>query len=150
MMKNNQADVTFGNNLRKHREERGMSQNEFALRCNIDPTYYGRVERGEHSVTVEKCQRMASVLGLDLEGLFSYDNDEGTCSRMDTDIGAILRRHREGRRMSEAEFASMLGMEQRRYIKYERGKRSLTISECHAICKVLGIRMADLFEDMQD
>ena len=140
----NQADIAFGNSLRRHREARGMSQAEFALRSGIDPTYYGRIERGEHSATVEKCQKMATALGLDLEGLFSDDANEGICTRADVDLGAILQRYREGRKMSVAEFASLLGMEQRRYRKYERGKRSLTVSECHKICEVLSVRMADL------
>lgn len=48
-------NVQFGNVLRRIREGRHLSQEQFAELCGISRAYYGRIERGEHSVTLELC-----------------------------------------------------------------------------------------------
>lgn len=60
----------LGNIIRKHREDRGYSQNEFAILCDISRAYYGRIERGEHSITIETCQKIANVLEIPMYYLF--------------------------------------------------------------------------------
>ena len=65
------VNVALGNVLRKYREGRQMTQDEFAGICNISRAYYGRIERGEHSLTVEKCQLIATALGVRIADLFS-------------------------------------------------------------------------------
>jgi len=65
------VNAALGNVLRKYRESRGMAQDEFAELCGISRAYYGRIERGEHSPTVEKCQLIASALKIRLADLFS-------------------------------------------------------------------------------
>ena len=65
------VNVAFGNVLRKYREGRGLSQDEFAELCGISRAYYGRIERGEHSPTLEKSQQIASTLNIRLADLFS-------------------------------------------------------------------------------
>ena len=69
-MKWNNVNVQFGNVLRKIREGRGMTQEEFADLCNISRAYYGRIERGEHSVTLELCQKISEATGLSLSEIF--------------------------------------------------------------------------------
>ena len=63
-------NVALGNVLRKYREGRNLNQDEFAELCGISRAYYGRIERGEHSLTVEKCHRIASALNIRLVDLF--------------------------------------------------------------------------------
>lgn len=60
----------LGNIIRKHRESKNMSQEEFANYCKISRAYYGRIERGEHSITVETCQKIANALEIPLYCLF--------------------------------------------------------------------------------
>lgn len=43
---------------------------EFAEMCGISQAYYGRIERGEHSITIEKCYQIASALQIRLADLF--------------------------------------------------------------------------------
>ena len=69
-MKWNNVNVQFGNVLRKIREGRGMTQEEFAELCNISRAYYGRIERGEHSVTLELCKKISEATGLSLSEIF--------------------------------------------------------------------------------
>lgn len=69
-MKWNNINLQFGQILRKIREERKMSQEEFALLCGISRAYYGRIERGEHSITLEVCQKISDATGLSFSELF--------------------------------------------------------------------------------
>ena len=39
--------------------------------CGISRAYYGRAERGEHSLTVESCQKIANALNIRIADLFS-------------------------------------------------------------------------------
>jgi len=64
------VNVALGNVLRKYREGRKLSQDEFAELCGISRAYYGRIERGEHSLTIEKCHRITSALNIRLVDLF--------------------------------------------------------------------------------
>ncbi len=47
-----------------------MTQEEFAHLCGISRAYYGRIERGEHSATIELCDKIATALGLHISALF--------------------------------------------------------------------------------
>lgn len=69
-MKWKDINIQFGNILRKVREGRDMTQEEFAELCGISRAYYGRIERGEHSVTLEICQKISESTGLSFVELF--------------------------------------------------------------------------------
>lgn len=66
----NDINYQFGNTLRKHREAKGLSQEQFAELCEISRAYYGRIERGEHSITLETCKKIADALSLPISVLF--------------------------------------------------------------------------------
>ena len=63
-------NVQFGSVLRKIREGRHFSQEQFAEICGISRAYYGRIERGEHSITLELCQKISDATGLSFSELF--------------------------------------------------------------------------------
>ena len=63
-------NVRFGFEIRKYRESRNYSQEEFAEMCNISRAYYGRIERGEYNVTLKLCSQIAKSLGIRLYDLF--------------------------------------------------------------------------------
>lgn len=65
------VNIALGNVLRKYREGRGFTQDEFAAYCGLSRAYYGRVERGEHSLTIETCQKIAGTLNIRLADLFA-------------------------------------------------------------------------------
>ena len=58
--------IQFGLNLRKKREEFGISQDKLALLAEIDRSYGGRIERGEVNITLEKAYHLAEVLDCDV------------------------------------------------------------------------------------
>ncbi len=63
-------NVQFGDILRRLREARGQTQEQFAALCGISRAYYGRIERGEHSTTLDQCQRISDATGVSLAELF--------------------------------------------------------------------------------
>jgi transcriptional regulator with XRE-family HTH domain len=67
----NNINIQFGNELRKIREARGMTQEAFALYCDISRAYYGRIERGEHSATLDICRKISDALGIPISELFA-------------------------------------------------------------------------------
>lgn len=62
---------SIGEVIRKYREGRGYTQDEFANLCGISRAYYGRIERGEYNVTVKLCHKIATALGIRIYDLFS-------------------------------------------------------------------------------
>ncbi len=53
----------LGQNIRRERKSKKISQDSLALKCEIDRSYLGRIERGEVNITVAKLYRLAYVLG---------------------------------------------------------------------------------------
>ncbi len=66
MAEKDQILVKLGRNLRKAREKRGWSQEEFAFRCGVHRTYVGSVERGEYNVTILTLRKFTKALGITL------------------------------------------------------------------------------------
>ncbi|GGG74830.1 helix-turn-helix domain-containing protein [Paenibacillus radicis (ex Gao et al. 2016)] len=57
----------IGENIRNLRKERGLSQEQLALRAEINASYMGQVERGEKSPTVDVLGKIAGALNCPLE-----------------------------------------------------------------------------------
>lgn len=51
-----------GNNVRKFRKERGLSQEAFAFECGLHRTYISGVERGIRNPTVLVLEQIATAL----------------------------------------------------------------------------------------
>ena len=56
--------VRIGENLRKARENQGLSQEELASKAGVHRTYVGGVERAEYNVTVLTLLRFTKALGI--------------------------------------------------------------------------------------
>lgn len=64
-------NVKVGNKIRYFREKQGYTQNDFAGECQISRAYYGRIERGEHSITLETCEKISKTLGIQIKDFFN-------------------------------------------------------------------------------
>lgn len=53
---------TVGRNLRRYREQRGLSQEAFADVIGVHRTYLGGVERGERNLTLRSVERIAALI----------------------------------------------------------------------------------------
>jgi transcriptional regulator with XRE-family HTH domain len=61
----------FGAELRRAREQAGLSQVEVARRIGIDASYVAHVEAGRRNPTLRAMDAFARALDLDLSFLFS-------------------------------------------------------------------------------
>ncbi|MFF2480616.1 helix-turn-helix domain-containing protein [Paenibacillus sp. NPDC058071] len=57
----------IGENIRTLRKLRGLSQEQLALRAEINASYMGQVERGEKSPTIDVLGKIAGALQCPLE-----------------------------------------------------------------------------------
>lgn len=60
-----------GRNLRKHREELGLSQEKFAEILRFHRTYVGALERGERNLSLGSLQHLGALLGVDPRDLLN-------------------------------------------------------------------------------
>lgn len=61
--------LTFGENVRKARKEKGISQEKLAQLANMDRSYIGIIERGENNITLMKAYQISDALNIDLKEL---------------------------------------------------------------------------------
>ena len=66
----NKTLVKIGNNIRKIRLSKGLSQEALALTSGIDRSYLGGIERGEHNVAVINLEKIAIALEMPIANLF--------------------------------------------------------------------------------
>lgn len=71
MKKRSKLTQNLGELVRNMRLAKGLSQEEFATRCDLHRTYIGFIERGEKTVTIETADKIAKGLGIKLAELFS-------------------------------------------------------------------------------
>ena len=60
----------FGELVRRLRQEKGYSQEEFSFRVGLHQTYVSSVERGERNGTIQTARRIEKALGTTLAYLF--------------------------------------------------------------------------------
>ncbi|MDP2903177.1 MAG: helix-turn-helix transcriptional regulator [Methylovulum sp.] len=71
--------IKFGNGLRNLRSDTGLSQEELAERADIDRSYLGGIERGEHNLALINIIKIANALGVyphQLLEIFAEPQDE--------------------------------------------------------------------------
>ena len=66
----NRRLVLLGQEIRRLREEKNLSQEEFAALAGIDRAYYGGIERGERNVASINLIKIADALGVEVGKLF--------------------------------------------------------------------------------
>jgi transcriptional regulator with XRE-family HTH domain len=71
----------FGDNVRKFRTERHMSQDAFATKCGLHRTYISAVERHKRSISLNNIQKIADALEVDTYMLFIEPDMEVSVKR---------------------------------------------------------------------
>jgi len=61
----------LGDNLRRLRKAKGLSQEAFSLRCDIDRTYISGIERGIRNPSLDTLIEIAKTLDVTLAELLS-------------------------------------------------------------------------------
>ena len=65
----------FGTNVRKHRKNKGISQEKFAEKCNLHRTYISDIECFRRSISLENIQKIADALEVEVYTLFIEDGE---------------------------------------------------------------------------
>ena len=63
--------INFGKQVKKIRQQNGLSQEGLALLCGLDRSYIGGVERGERNVSLINLYKIAKALNISLSDLFN-------------------------------------------------------------------------------
>ena len=61
--------VAIGLAIRVARKNKGLSQESLALATELDRSYVGGIERGEHNLGLISLKKVSDELGLDLSAL---------------------------------------------------------------------------------
>ena len=62
--------VQLGQKIKELRIKTGDSQEKFALKINMDRTYYASVESGKRNISIINIKKIADGLGVSLSDLF--------------------------------------------------------------------------------
>jgi transcriptional regulator with XRE-family HTH domain len=67
--------MKIGSKIRKIRELKGLSQENVANELDMSIAGYGKIERDEVSINLDKIAKISSVLGVDPEALIGFDEN---------------------------------------------------------------------------
>lgn len=62
---------SFGLRCKALREEKGISQEKFALLIEMDRTYYSSVENGKRNISLKNIEKIAKGFGLTVSELLN-------------------------------------------------------------------------------
>lgn len=66
----------FGTNVKRYRQEMGISQEAFAEKCGLHRTYISAIECYRRSISLENIQRIADALGVETYKLFIESEEQ--------------------------------------------------------------------------
>jgi transcriptional regulator, XRE family len=69
-MDKNEYLVRFGKRMKELRKQKGLSQEELALLCELDRSYIGSVERGERNISLINIYKITLALNINIKDLF--------------------------------------------------------------------------------
>lgn len=72
-MEKDLENIKFGKRIIEIRHVQGLSQEGLALKCNINRTYMGELERGEKSPSLVTIAKIAKGLNITKHQLFDYE-----------------------------------------------------------------------------
>lgn len=65
---------SIGKNIRKHRLAKDVSQEALSLSAGLNPTYVGRLERGEKCPTIDTVYKISEALGVTVNELITLED----------------------------------------------------------------------------
>ena len=57
-------------NIRKYREDRHYSMEELSLLLEVDNSYISKLEKSKVNITIDKLEKLAQILGIEVVDLF--------------------------------------------------------------------------------
>lgn len=72
----NDIKVKFGNQLKIKRKKLKLSQEKFALKCNLDRTYITSVENGKRNVSLINIEKICNALNCSMSDFFKFEEEK--------------------------------------------------------------------------
>ena len=64
-----------GEQIRAFRQDKGLSQEQLALKANLNTTFLGQVERTIKKPTIDTLEKIVNALDITFEDLFSFERN---------------------------------------------------------------------------
>ncbi len=61
-----------GQRIKELRTKQGLSQEEFAFKCDLDRTYITSLERGKRNISLENLEKIAKAFNMSLSEFFNF------------------------------------------------------------------------------
>ena len=65
-----------GQRIKELRTKQGLSQEEFAFKCDLDRTYITSLERGKRNISLENLEKIAKAFNMTLSEFFNFKKKE--------------------------------------------------------------------------
>ena len=65
------VQLRFGEAVRRYRQMKEISQDEFAEMCGLHRTYISDIELGKRNVSLENIEKIANALNISISQLFA-------------------------------------------------------------------------------
>ena len=65
----------IGEQIRAFRKDKGLSQEQLALKADLNTTFVGQVERGVKKPTIDTLEKIVNALDITFEDLFSFEKN---------------------------------------------------------------------------
>lgn len=69
-------EISIGNNIKKLRNQKGLTQKELAEKCNLSRSYLADLERDRYNPSLESLKLIANSLGVSLSFLLEGNSEE--------------------------------------------------------------------------
>ena len=66
----------FGKRCKELRKQKGTSQEKFALKINMDRTYYASVEMGKRNISIENMYKIIKGFNISFKDFFDISEDD--------------------------------------------------------------------------
>lgn len=71
-MENTRLYITIGNRIKQIREEKGISQQDLAAKCDFEKSNMSRIEAGRTNLTIKTAYKISTALGIKLSELLDF------------------------------------------------------------------------------
>jgi transcriptional regulator with XRE-family HTH domain len=65
--------TSLGKKIKKHRQMKGLTQEELAEQMTVSVGFIGKCERGAVLPSLSNCNHLALIFGINLKELFNFD-----------------------------------------------------------------------------
>lgn len=132
--------MDIGNNIKKIRKRKGMTQKELGNKCGIADSAIRRYELGGANPKRETLQKIANALDV---SIYVLTGESKTLSS--PHIGKQIKKYREEAGLYQRELAEYLKVSQQVIATWEIGRSAPSTEKLFEICQILNVSLYDMY-----